>query len=237
MTDREILAAYRRVAREGLFAEPASAASVAGLLHLHADGSAPAGRHRRLRADRPRAEGPGVGDRRRLATRDACRPIPPPSPRSSACDAVKLTARAPATSANLGPGFDCFGLALDLWNEVHGRHRRRRRASTWEGEGAGELPDRRHRHGVEGDAPRGARGRRRSCPRVALHGVNRIPLERGLGSSAAACVAGIIARRPPARPRVWSPRTCSSSRPRSRAIPTTPPPRSPADSRWRSATA
>jgi threonine synthase len=38
VTDREILAAYRRVAREGLFAEPASAASVAGLLHLHADG-------------------------------------------------------------------------------------------------------------------------------------------------------------------------------------------------------
>ena len=38
VTDREILAAYRRVAREGLFAEPASAASVAGLLHLHAEG-------------------------------------------------------------------------------------------------------------------------------------------------------------------------------------------------------
>ena len=38
---------------------------------------------------------------------------------------MKLTARVPATSANLGPGFDCFGLALDLWNDVHGRHRRR----------------------------------------------------------------------------------------------------------------
>jgi threonine synthase len=38
VTDREILAAYRRVAREGLFVEPASAASVAGLLHLHAEG-------------------------------------------------------------------------------------------------------------------------------------------------------------------------------------------------------
>ena len=43
VTDREILAAYRRVAREGLFAEPASAASVAGLLHLHADGKLPRG--------------------------------------------------------------------------------------------------------------------------------------------------------------------------------------------------
>jgi threonine synthase len=43
VTDREILAAYRRVAREGLFAEPASAASVAGLLSLHAQGRLPAG--------------------------------------------------------------------------------------------------------------------------------------------------------------------------------------------------
>ena len=43
VTDREILAAYRRVAREGLFAEPASAASVAGLLHLHAEGRLPRG--------------------------------------------------------------------------------------------------------------------------------------------------------------------------------------------------
>jgi threonine synthase len=43
VTDREILAAYRRVAHEGLFAEPASAASVAGLLHLAAEGKLPAG--------------------------------------------------------------------------------------------------------------------------------------------------------------------------------------------------
>jgi threonine synthase len=38
VTDREILGAYRRLAREGMFAELASAASVAGLLHLHAEG-------------------------------------------------------------------------------------------------------------------------------------------------------------------------------------------------------
>jgi threonine synthase len=43
VTDREILSAYRRVAHEGLFAEPASAASVAGLLHLSAEGRLPAG--------------------------------------------------------------------------------------------------------------------------------------------------------------------------------------------------
>jgi threonine synthase len=38
VTDRDILSAYRRVARDGLFAEPASAASVAGLLLLSAEG-------------------------------------------------------------------------------------------------------------------------------------------------------------------------------------------------------
>ena len=43
VTDREILAAYRRVAREGLFAEPASAASIAGLLHLSNEERLPRG--------------------------------------------------------------------------------------------------------------------------------------------------------------------------------------------------
>src|SRR3954469_10072916 len=43
VTDREILAAYRRVASEGLFAEPASAASVAGLLHMAAADELPSG--------------------------------------------------------------------------------------------------------------------------------------------------------------------------------------------------
>jgi threonine synthase len=43
VTDRQILAAYRSIAREGLFAEPASAASVAGLLQAHAEGRVPAG--------------------------------------------------------------------------------------------------------------------------------------------------------------------------------------------------
>jgi threonine synthase len=43
VTDREILSGYRRVAHEGLFAEPASAASVAGLLHIRAEGRITAG--------------------------------------------------------------------------------------------------------------------------------------------------------------------------------------------------
>jgi threonine synthase len=43
VTDRDILGAYVRVAREGLFAEPASAASVAGLLRLSSEGRLPRG--------------------------------------------------------------------------------------------------------------------------------------------------------------------------------------------------
>lgn len=100
-----------------------------------------------------------------------------------------LTARVPATCANLGPGFDCFGLALELVNEVT-LDTDAEPGVTWEGEGAVELPtdgsdlvtrsiaETARRHGVE-------------PPGGALHGVNRIPLERGLGSSAAAAVAGV----------------------------------------------
>jgi homoserine kinase len=102
---------------------------------------------------------------------------------------VRLTARIPATSANLGPGFDCFGLALDLWNEVT-IDTEAKAVVTWEGEGADELPA----NGtdmVSRALLHAARAGGAPLPSFALHGVNRIPLERGLGSSAAACVGGI----------------------------------------------
>ena len=102
---------------------------------------------------------------------------------------MRLTARVPATSANLGPGFDCFGLALDLWNDVT-LDTEAETGVTWEGEGADELPS----DGtdmVSRALAHAARAGGAPIPSVALHGVNRIPLERGLGSSAAACVAGI----------------------------------------------
>lgn len=107
---------------------------------------------------------------------------------------MRLTARVPATSANLGPGFDSFGLALNLYNEVT-VDTDAEPGVTWEGQGAGELPtdgtdlitramaftaERQLRHHP------GA-----ALPPFALHGVNRIPLERGLGSSSAAAVAGV----------------------------------------------
>jgi len=106
---------------------------------------------------------------------------------------VRLTARVPATSANLGPGFDCFGLALELCNEVT-VDTEAEPGVTWEGEGADELPT----DGTDMVSRAIAATVRRqteyhpqaSVPPFALRGVNRIPLERGLGSSSAAAVAG-----------------------------------------------
>ncbi|HZP89462.1 MAG TPA: homoserine kinase [Actinomycetota bacterium] len=106
---------------------------------------------------------------------------------------MRLSARVPATSANLGPGFDCFGLALDLCNEVTIDTGAEPRV-TWEGEGADELPT--DGTDVVSRAVAHTLRRRRelhpeaAVPPFALHGVNRIPIERGLGSSSAAVVAG-----------------------------------------------
>ena len=101
---------------------------------------------------------------------------------------MRITVRVPATSANLGPGFDCFGLALDLCNEVT-VDTDAEPGVTWEGEGADELPtdgtDMVSRAIADAAVRSGF-----SLPLLGLHGINRIPLERGLGSSAAAAVAG-----------------------------------------------
>lgn len=106
---------------------------------------------------------------------------------------MRLTARVPATSANLGPGFDCFGLALDLCNEVL-IDTEADGGVTWEGEGADELPT----DGTDlvSRAMRlAASNGDDSIPAHRLHGVNRIPLASGLGSSAAAAVAGVALAR------------------------------------------
>jgi homoserine kinase len=103
---------------------------------------------------------------------------------------MRVTVRVPATSANLGPGFDCLGLALDLCNEVtvdtDGEP-----GISWEGEGVDELPtDATDRISRTMAAVAAAAGR--ELPPFALRALNRIPLERGLGSSAAAAVAGVL---------------------------------------------
>jgi homoserine kinase len=107
---------------------------------------------------------------------------------------VRVTVRVPATSANLGPGFDCFGLAWDLCNEVT-VDTEAEPGVSWEGEGADELPT----DGsdvVSRAITRALEQRIRldpeaELPSFSLHGTNRIPLKRGLGSSSAAAVAGV----------------------------------------------
>jgi homoserine kinase len=95
--------------------------------------------------------------------------------------------RAPATSANLGPAFDTAAVALDLWNELEIGEGE---GVSIEGEGSGELPADATNLAVRAYAlladPAGKRFRF----------TNRIPLERGLGSSAAAIALGLAAARP-----------------------------------------
>jgi homoserine kinase len=97
----------------------------------------------------------------------------------------------PATSANLGPGFDALGLALSLYNEVEVRRAPDTTVSV-EGEGVGRLPA--SDKNVVVRALRlvyDAAGRQPDA--WAVRCVNRIPPARGLGSSAAAWVGGIAA--------------------------------------------
>jgi homoserine kinase len=99
--------------------------------------------------------------------------------------------RVPATSANLGPGFDALGLALALYNDVEARESDAITVEI-EGEGAGRLP----RTG-DNVVARGVRMAYEAAGRpfkgVTLRCVNRVPTSRGLGSSAAAWVGGLAA--------------------------------------------
>jgi len=92
--------------------------------------------------------------------------------------------RAPATSANLGPLFDSGAVALELWNELE--------VSEGDGvdvvgEGAAELPSDQTNLAVR------AYGLLADPAGLRFRFTNRIPLERGLGSSAAAIALGLVA--------------------------------------------
>ena len=103
---------------------------------------------------------------------------------------MKLRALAPATVANLGPGFDCLALALDLWNEFQVDTEAAPGIEV-DGEGSDEVTHPaanlvvRTVERVAADA--GVR-----APVFALRSVNRVPLGRGLGSSATAVTAGVL---------------------------------------------
>ncbi len=103
--------------------------------------------------------------------------------------------RVPATSANLGPGFDAVGLALGLYDEIEVKALGSADVTVEvSGHGSGDLPD-----GEDHLIVRAIRATLDDvgAPQVGLHlsCVNRIPHGRGLGSSAAAVVAGILAVR------------------------------------------
>ena len=120
--------------------------------------------------------------------------------------------RVPATSANLGPGFDALGLALSLYDDVDARVCASGLSIEIEGEGAdlagaGEdhlvVRAMRAAFAITGGQP----------PGLGLRCVNRIPHGRGLGSSAAAIVAGLLAAR--ALAESWTP---SADRPAARPM-------------------
>ncbi len=99
---------------------------------------------------------------------------------------------APATSANLGPGYDCLGLALDVWNTIDVEVADGGVEVEVFGEGAGELetgPGNLVYRSIEflfreADRP---------MPPMRVRCFNDIPLARGLGSSAAAIAGGLVA--------------------------------------------
>lgn len=104
---------------------------------------------------------------------------------------MNITIKVPATSANLGPGFDALGLALDLWNE-----------STVEladdfsvyveGEGNGKLAQGRNNMIIRA-AHKLAERAGKELPSFVVHCENHIPLGSGMGSSAAATLTGLLA--------------------------------------------
>jgi homoserine kinase len=118
-----------------------------------------------------------------------------PAHDGAADDAVSaVRVRVPATSANLGPGFDVLGIALSLHNDVtilgpepSGRWRVR-----IEGEGHGSLPGDESSQVVQAmlAAAKAVGSPVEPCSVLCK---NRIPVARGMGSSAAAIVGGLVA--------------------------------------------
>ena len=104
---------------------------------------------------------------------------------------MRVTVQVPATSANLGPGFDALGLALSLHNDVVATAADRLTVEI-QGEGATSLP-RDERNVVVRGVRLAFDEAGRPWTGCALTCINRIPTARGLGSSAAAWVGGLVA--------------------------------------------
>lgn len=104
-----------------------------------------------------------------------------------------VTVKVPATTANLGPGFDTLGLALSVYDELEVTVRAQPGATVHvEGVGAGEVPTDESNLVVRSIAYTFA-AYGQELPGLDLHAHNRIPHGRGMGSSGAAIVSGIMA--------------------------------------------
>jgi homoserine kinase len=103
----------------------------------------------------------------------------------------KVTVRVPATSGNLGPGFDCLGVALDSYARVTLERSETDRVEI-RGYGARDLSRGKDNLVVRSiDALYAHLGK--SAPPLTVRCSNTVPLNRGLGSSAAAVVGGLVA--------------------------------------------
>ena len=104
---------------------------------------------------------------------------------------MKTTIKVPATSANLGPGFDALGLALDLWNETVITPANDF-AVTVKGEGAERLASGKNNLIIRA-AQRLAERAGKTLPPFHAECANVIPLSSGMGSSSAAILTGLLA--------------------------------------------
>ena len=102
----------------------------------------------------------------------------------------KVEIRVPATTANLGPGFDCLGMALDLWNTIELELDSEGIHITGEGE---DTLSEDENNLIFQSAINLFDAALVPVPRFSLTCHNNIPIGRGLGSSAAAVIGGISA--------------------------------------------
>ncbi|CAN0075006.1 unnamed protein product [Ectocarpus sp. 4 AP-2014] len=110
--------------------------------------------------------------------------------REAAMERNRVVVRVPATSANMGPGFDCLGMALSIWSEVT-MERSDKFEIVFEGAGFEEVPLDETNLLVTG-AKAAFKAAGKAMPPLKYRCVNRIPYARGMGSSSAAILAGLI---------------------------------------------
>lgn len=105
---------------------------------------------------------------------------------------MKVLVKVPATTANLGPGFDALGLALNLWNEAEFVSTDDNKINvSVNGEGVDKL----HTNADNAIAEAALQiydlvGK--SCPGLQIDCLNRVPLGSGMGSSSAAMLTGML---------------------------------------------